>query len=179
MQQEQGEFSEWLHAMRSQQQTTATSHMSDASSWADTDSESDSDSEAHHGGAHFTFGNRARTSHKNTSKMVPSYERTAPMLIPQASRPRRRSYYMNEFEDSVPSHNNQHTSSAFHESSYAESVEDEDDPALYQNLAYFRSQNARKEATSSHYKQCDVRSRSPSPVSSTASDSDDIFDMEL
>lgn len=173
-QQEQGEFSEWLHALRSQQTSTAAaSHMSDSSSWADTDSESDSESEAH-----FTFGDHKSSK---SSKMVPSYERTAPMLIPQASRPRRRSYYMNEFEDSLPSHhNNQHTSSsaALYESSsyYGESVEDEDDPTLYQNLAYFRSQN---KTSSSHRKQQQFSVRSRSPVSSTASDSDDIFDMEL
>uniref|UniRef100_K3WET8 Uncharacterized protein n=1 Tax=Globisporangium ultimum (strain ATCC 200006 / CBS 805.95 / DAOM BR144) TaxID=431595 RepID=K3WET8_GLOUD len=155
------EFSEWVHAMRRHQ-----SPVSESSSWADTDSDSDSDNDD-------VFEYATAQSLRSNKKMA--FERTAPMMIPECTR-RRRTYYMNEFDESVPQKQHAGVYRDFYDSSdFAASVDDEDDPALYQNLAYFRSQNASKHSHKSR-----SRSSSPAPQSvSASSDSDDIFDMEL
>lgn len=162
--------------MRMETQATTASPVSESSSWADTDMDSDSDNENGHF-AYFEPG--ARSSRSAAKKMVPIVERTAPMMIPQCSR-RRRSYYTNEFEESVRS---QHAFGADCSSNdsgaFEESVDDEDDPALYQNLAYFRSQNGRNALKSQKQSARCSSSSPPQPPSVSASDSDDIFDMEL
>ncbi|KAF1327122.1 hypothetical protein FI667_g7903, partial [Globisporangium splendens] len=157
------EFSEWVSAMRRHESPVSES----SSSWADTDSDSDSDNDD-------AFEYAAQSIH---SKKKMAFERTAPMMIPQCTR-RRRTYYMNEFDESVPQKQHAGVYRDFYNSSdLTASVDDEDDPALYQNLAYFRSQNASK-TLSSHKPRS--RSSSPAPPSVPASsESDDIFDMEL
>lgn len=179
-QQDAGEFSQWLQAMRLESAHIERSPASTASSWADTDSDSDSDSERAN---HFATCSKRATAaaHK---MLQPTFERTAPMLIPQKSR-RRRAYFVNEFEEdgenSLASHfqrsaTSSSSSSLFDHDDDDEEGEDEDDPALYQNLAYFRSQNARKAS----HRSSNVRSRSSSPSRSPSATSDeDIFDMEL
>jgi len=169
----QQDFSEWVYSMRMQTQATTASPVSESSSWADTDLDSDSDNESGHFAYFESQGRRSAAK-----KMVPIVERTAPMMIPQCSR-RRRSYYTNEFEESVRSQHAFGADCSNSDSSvFEESVDDEDDPALYQNLAYFRSQSGRD---GMHSQKQSVRSRSSSPQapSVSASDSDDIFDMEL
>lgn len=191
---------------------TKTVAISDTFSCADTD---DSGSESDHDN-HFTFSTAARTHHHHHSKhkmlATKPLERTAPMLIPQPSRSRRRgrtqeqpAYFVNEFETeslvaqrqnrfntdchgsassslSMSSSCTMSTMSYSSDDSTSDEDVDEDDPALYQNLAYFRSQHSELQK----HKQRGARSRSSSPQSHSsssstcASDEDtDIFDMEL
>ncbi|TYZ68488.1 hypothetical protein PybrP1_008877 [[Pythium] brassicae (nom. inval.)] len=110
------------------------------------------------------------------------------MTIPQRSRRhvrRAAAYCVNEFgqDESLRSHASRHltsrtkssNSSSVFEHSDDDENDDEDDPALYQNLAYFRSQSSRKAAC---HRGVRSRSSSPSPPPSSHSD-EDIFDMEL
>jgi hypothetical protein len=174
----QGDFSQWLQTMRGEQQRSPAP-ISAASSWADTDSDSDSD--ATDSGRHYAIRDTNSSSSK-PAKMLPALERTAPMMIPQQSRyrhVRRVSYFENECEQDE-SLSSRHSASFAHNSSTFEHSDDDesDDPALYQNLAYFRSHSARKAASDRGARSWSSSPSSPSSPLSSQSD-EDIFDMEL
>lgn len=156
------EFSEWVSALRTEQSVLASP--TSTSSWSDTDTESgDSDNES--------FATRRQHSCKRKDAMKRTM-RTAPISIPQSSRShmnKQAAWKQNvvdpwSFEDD--------------EINSAETEMDEDDPAFYGNLAYFRSQRANESRLAQMHS---VRSRSPSrhSHSTSSNEEEDIFEMEL
>lgn len=157
------EFSEWISALRSEQSELASP--TSTSSWSDTDTESgESDNES---GRIFAAHRQHSCKRKDVMKRT---VRTAPISIPQSSRS-----HMNthgawkqkvvdpwSFEDD--------------EVNRTEAEIDEDDPAFYGNLAYFRSQRANESRLAQMHS---VRSRSPSRHSNSSNEEEDIFEMEL
>lgn len=159
------EFSEWISALRTEQSELASP--TSTSSWSETDTESgDSDNES---GRFFTTRRQHSCKRKDAMKRT---VRTAPISIPQSSRSHmstQGAWKQNvvdpwSFEDD--------------EINSAETEMDEDDPAFYGNLAYFRSQRANESRLAQMHS---VRSRSPSrqSYSTSSNEEEDIFEMEL
>lgn len=157
------DFNDWMHSLRHDQQHHAA--MSVASSWTETDCESESEGEDMAGCLLLKRGKHAPSS------------RTAPIAIPAASR-----------RPSSPVSDCGSPDLSFHEAErlsragfggYSDDDVDEDDPAFYGNLAFFRSRRSgRTVAPRPCSRAVPIKTRSVSTPSTVDADQD-IFDLEL
>lgn len=162
------DFSDWMCTLRNshEQQQYSSPRSVASSTWSDTDCETDSDGEDMQGCLLLKRAKNAPSS------------RTAPIMIPTSSRRRPASPVHQSADESLDLsfHASERLAMAGRFTHPHNDEMDEDDMALYGNLAFFRSQHNSKGLSRAH---APLKSRSVSSTSTVDADDDEIFDMEL
>ncbi|KAG7398719.1 hypothetical protein PHYBOEH_010560 [Phytophthora boehmeriae] len=166
------DFSEWMTTLQSEQQVRG----SPASSYAETDSDCDSDSSDD---CQRRLDAKRRHVAKDKQRV---WTRTAPISIPASSR-QTHPHLCNSVEESLDLSYHAdmrllRTNRYLHDSDDDEL--DEDDPAFYGNLAFFRLQYGEKQSRL-HKHSVNLSKVAMAPASPTVVDDsdEDIFAMEL